>query len=91
MKTHELKTWPAFYRSILNGEKTFEIRKDDRCFRSGDILKLKEWNPSDKSYTGRETKKKVVYVLSGWGLEKDYVCMSLGTILSHSDTPACNE
>ena len=80
MKTHELKIWPDFYFAILSGEKTFEIRKDDRCFRAGDILKLKEWNPSFKRYTGREIEKVVTYILSGWGLEKDYVCMSLGEI-----------
>lgn len=80
MKIHELKTWPYYFNAILSGEKTFEIRKDDRCYRAGDILRLREWNPSDKKYTGREIEKVVTYLLSGWGLAKDYVCMSLGEI-----------
>ena len=41
---HELKIRPTYYRAMLDGEKTFEIRKNDRGFRAGDVLVLKEWN-----------------------------------------------
>lgn len=76
MKIHELKTWPEFFKDVISGAKTFELRKDDRGFRAGDILWLREWTQKE-GYTGRETKRKILYVLSGLGLEKGYVCMAL--------------
>lgn len=42
-KIHELKIWPPYYREVVNGVKTFEVRKYDRDFRVGDILILKEY------------------------------------------------
>lgn len=42
---HELKTWPEFFGPILKGEKTFEIRANDRKFNVGDVLILREFRP----------------------------------------------
>jgi len=38
---HELKTDPFVFDEVQAGDKTFEIRKDDRGFRVGDTLVLK--------------------------------------------------
>lgn len=78
MKTHHLKTWPNFFNEVASGVKTFEIRKNDRDFREGDILVLQEWLPGNQEYSGRELTRRVAYLLIGWGLQPDYVCMSLG-------------
>ena len=43
--THELKTWPEFFIETRGGRKKFELRKNDRDFRVGDQLLLKEWDP----------------------------------------------
>ena len=74
---HELKCWPEFFSAILTGEKTFELRKDDRQppFRAGDVLWLREWRRGDKEYTGRDLRLTVTYVLSGFGLERGYAVM----------------
>ena len=59
---HELKTWPEFFKSVANGDKTFEIRRDDRDFRVGDILFLREWDPVTSSYSGRELHRQIKYM-----------------------------
>jgi hypothetical protein len=78
-KTHELKTWPQYFNEIINGNKTFEIRKDDRGYKKGDILHLREYNQLLDEYTGNQIKKTVSYILMGgnFGLEKGYVIMGL--------------
>ena len=43
--THDLKTWPEYFEPILTGRKTFEIRHDDRDFKTGHVLHLREWLP----------------------------------------------
>jgi|TARA_Y100000310_G_scaffold298310_1_gene332146 hypothetical protein len=44
MKTHELKTEPKYFGRLVSGDKTFEIRKNDRDFQVGDELILKEYD-----------------------------------------------
>ena len=46
---HVLKTWPGPFAAILDGNKRFEIRKDDRGFALGDVLHLREWYPHEIS------------------------------------------
>lgn len=77
--THELKTWPAYFIAVCNGEKTFEIRKDDRQFVIDDVLCLREWCPDLQEYTGRHELKRVSYVLRGgqFGVQEGYVVMGL--------------
>jgi len=83
---HELKTWPPFFQAVVDGTKTFEIRKNDRGFNPGDTLMLREWDNERKDYTGRSIEKTVTYILDGtgdgMGLEKEYVCM--GFFYPHS-------
>ncbi|KKL99871.1 hypothetical protein LCGC14_1810140, partial [marine sediment metagenome] len=49
---HELKTWPEFFNDVWSGDKTFELRIDDKGFRAGDLLKFREWS-NVRVYTGR--------------------------------------
>jgi len=37
---HELKTLPVYFDAVERGEKTFEIRRDDRGFQKGDTIRL---------------------------------------------------
>jgi hypothetical protein len=78
--THELKTWPAYFERLANGTKTFELRKNDRDFREGDLVTLKEWDPASEEFTGREISAKVTCLvedLEEWGLMDGFCIMSL--------------
>lgn len=77
MKLHELKILPIYYEKVLSGEKRFEVRKDDRNFEVGDIIKLCEYN--GKKFTGRNGLYNITYKLDGgeYGLEKGYCILSI--------------
>lgn len=81
--THNLKTWKEYYQRIVSGEKTFEVRKNDRDFQTGDFLKLEEYDPTTDSFTGNSITKRVSYILHGgdFGVEQDTVVMALDSNL----------
>jgi hypothetical protein len=73
---HELKCAPVYFAGLWDGSKMFEVRKDDRRFRVGDALWLREY--WDGLYTGRSVGRGVTYILSGFpGLEAGYVVLGL--------------
>jgi len=81
---HELKCWPEFMDDVLDGSKTFEVRRDDRGFAVGDRLKLVEWEPLNGLFGGRQTTVEVTYVLKadecqafGSPLADGYVVMGI--------------
>ena len=59
---HDLKTWPPYFGAVFDGSKTFEVRRDDRGYRVGDVLRLREWDPARGDYTGRECRRTVAYI-----------------------------
>lgn len=60
-KIHDLKVWPDFFPSLLDGSKRFELREDDRGFQVGDYLRLREYAPGPDEYTGQEITALVTY------------------------------
>jgi hypothetical protein len=80
LRIHELKTWPNYFEDTLQGLKTFEYRKDDRGFRLGDLVYLREYNPYFDEYSGRYLIKRIAYGLScapGIGLPEGYCVLQL--------------
>ncbi len=71
MVEHKLKTSPKFFQVIDNGQKTFEIRKNDRNFQVGDVVILQEFT-SSKKYTGRQLIITITYV-TNYQQKKGYV------------------
>jgi len=47
MQTHELKCWPTYFDAVARGEKTFEVRKNDRFFQQGDTVVLKRLSENE--------------------------------------------
>lgn len=81
---HQLKIRKEYLVDILEGVKTFEVRKDDRGFGVGDVLVLNEWVPAEDvvgfgDYTGRRIRVKVNYVfyMRELGIESDYCVMGI--------------
>lgn len=80
---HELKIIPEYYKYIRSHEKTFEIRKDDRDYKPGDVLILREWNPATREYTGHQTKRVITYILreaEQYGLKDGYCILGLQSL-----------
>jgi ASC-1-like (ASCH) protein len=78
--THGLKTWPEHFQKVKSGEKTFEIRKNDRDFKVGDDIILFEFDPIAEQYTQSfELFKTVTHILHGPfpGLDDGYCIMSI--------------
>lgn len=84
-REHLLKTWPEFFEALVSGAKQFEIRKDDRGYRVGDVLRLREWNPLTQEWTGREVKRCVSYIYSGAWAAPGFVVMSFAAVRSDAD------
>lgn len=76
--THEIKILPKYFDDVMSGAKNFEIRKNDRDYKVGDTLILKEWNRG--KFTGRELERGIGYIYYGdgtYGLSEGYCVMAL--------------
>jgi hypothetical protein len=84
---HDLKTWPEPFEAVSSGEKTHEIRRNDREFNVGDTLCLNEWIPDrlgesehiPGKYTGYYINVEVTHVTRGgdWSLPPWMCVMSI--------------
>lgn len=78
---YKLKIRTSFAKAILDGDKTFEIRENDRGYQKGDIL---QFTPVDdcgiKDWGMDEFEAEITYVLSGWGLKDGYVALGVKVI-----------
>lgn len=90
MKIHELKILPQYFEAVKSGEKTFELRKDDRDFQVGDVLMLKEFSLKEKYetiegaetyFSGRKILRKISYIFKDesqeMGLSEEYAILGI--------------
>ena len=54
MKIHELKLDTEYFDDVKSGLKTFEIRKNDRDFKVGDVLALSLYSSYYREYTKKD-------------------------------------
>jgi hypothetical protein len=79
VRVHDLKCWPGPFRATQAGEKTHEVRVNDRGYQVGDRLRLTELDPTDYvTLTGHQVLVDVTYVTPGGtvGLPANVVVMS---------------
>lgn len=78
-KVHDVKLGTTFFDDVKTGRKTFELRKNDRGYKEGDIIAMHEYK--DGTTTGRTIEKKIVYMLEDFtGLEDGYCILGLGEV-----------
>ena len=78
--THNLKCWPEYFGPLMEGFKTFEIRKNDRDYLLGDTLNLLEWIPESEQFTGRNVSFLVTYIMDSEELKPGFVVMGLSLV-----------
>lgn len=71
---HSLKILPEYFNEVVSGNKKSEIRYNDRNYRVGDILSLREW---DGRYRGRHVEVRITHILDDERyLQNGYVMLS---------------
>jgi len=88
MRTHRIKIHPKYVERILSGQKTFEIRKNDRDYQVGDRLSMYpwEWSDSDKGIKwadpnreSRNIEADIVYMTNAYQ-QDDYCVLGIKLI-----------
>ncbi len=79
---HDVKCWPIHFQALKRGDKTGEIRKDDRDYQVGHVFRPQEWNPETQEYTGDSLDMEITHVLRGaeaerFGLQPGYCMLSV--------------
>lgn len=85
MATHDLKIDKRYFDAIKSGEKTFELRFNDRNYQAGDVLHLRETVYSAEQmkagcprlFSGRETKVQVLSIFDHHAIKGGWVIMSI--------------
>lgn len=70
---HELKCLPAYFDATWRKQKPFELRKNDRNFRPGDVVILEEWTEKG-GYTKRSIVTTISYIIQDEQWLKPGVC-----------------
>lgn len=82
---HELKIATEYYHRVCSGQKTFEIRKNDRDYQVGDVLLMREYDPKGKVYIDYSPAlhAKVVYISTAF-LQEGYCVLGI-ELISNED------
>lgn len=71
---HELKILPEYFEAVVSGNKCFEIRKNDRNYKKGDILRLNEYQ--EGQYTGDVHVAEITYI-TDYAQQDGYVVLGI--------------
>jgi len=79
---HELKIKKEYFEEVKEEIKTFELRKDDRNYKTNDLLILDEIDEEGR-YTGRRVERFISYILRDceeYGLKPGYCILALSVL-----------
>lgn len=74
-KQHYLDIYPQYFAPVVEGLKTFEIRRNEG-FEVGDALVLREYDPETSEYSGHYVEKTVVYI-TNYAQKENYVVLGI--------------
>ncbi|MXP77263.1 DUF3850 domain-containing protein [Lachnospiraceae bacterium WCA-9-b2] len=75
-QVHKIKIGRTFFEEVSSGRKTFELQKNDRNYREGDVLELMEY--AEGLFTGQMLKVLVTYILEDYtGIVDGYCIMAI--------------
>lgn len=75
-KVHYIRLEATYFDDVAAGVKTFELQKNDRDYKTGDVLEMVEFK--DGRNTGRLIRCKVTYMLEGYtGLTDGYCILGI--------------
>lgn len=78
-KVHKIRIGASFFEDACSNSKSFELRKNDRDYKVGDILEMMEFEEGRN--TGRMVQKLVTYMLEDYtGLEDGYCIMATALV-----------
>lgn len=71
-RIHELRIYPEDFEQVLNGSKPFVVIENDKKYRAGDTVLMREWN--NQCCSGKEIHGTILSVTDDWtpGIEKGY-------------------
>jgi len=61
---HHVKSWPQYFRAITTGQRTHDLRRNDRDYKVGDTMILEEFNPTTQAYTGHKCEVEITSITS---------------------------
>lgn len=78
----ELKIKQQYADRIVDKVKNFEVRKNDRDYQVGDIIRFnvlddEGYENTDYSHPLNNTEWDIIYIHTGLGMEKDYVVLGI--------------
>lgn len=76
VQCHNLKIESVYFEAVRSGDKTFEIRFNDRDYKKGDFVVLHEFNV-DASKAQGETIEKRIGFITEYEQQDGYVVFSL--------------
>ena len=72
--THNIKITESFADAVLSGDKTFEIRKNDRGYQKGDVVRFETIDRMGLHvpHPVEEREYRISYLVHGWGLKEGW-------------------
>ena len=76
---HNIKILKCYADEVVKGTKTFEVRKNDRNYKEGDIIQFDciDSEGNKIAHDINSISYKIAYVLSGWGIQDGWVAFGI--------------
>ena len=93
-KVHRVKSWPQYFKPIMAGLRTHELRRNDRDYDVGDFMILEEFDPITKQYTGDVLEVEITAMtsmnqpcaVSSEALDPEFCILSIRRVAQKADT-----